>query len=86
LVHRLYREWSEVAPDGDGDEDEEDEEDDDADASDDDELAEAPSERRTKLSAMLRRHTALSSSNDPSLTPESVAQSLEAMSISPYTG
>lgn len=78
LVHRLYREWSDVAPDGEGVDEEEDEED------------EVPSDHEVHP-IPLRHHAPLSkqertSRAGPSHTPESVAQSLEAMSISPYTG
>lgn len=93
MVHRLYREWSDVAPEDDDDEDEDEDHPDDLDLDhhdedEDDELGGLPSVRRTKLSAMMpRRPRATLSSMDPSsITPESVAQSLEAMSISPYTG
>lgn len=87
LIHALYREWADVAPEGDEEEDEEEEEADALGPDDDvdDEMGALPAPR-TKLSAMLPRRAKLSSSNDPSITPESIAQSLEAMSISPYTG
>ena len=91
-VHRLYREWSDVAPEGDDDDedDDEDEDDDDeagaADDDVDDEMGALPASR-AKLAPLSARRGAHGSSLDASsITPESIAQSLEAMSISPYTG
>lgn len=73
LVERLYREWADVAPE---------EEDDDEDAEGDD-VSSSDSEvhgaeRFTRFSARARSRV------PPGATPESVAQSLEAMSISPF--
>lgn len=91
-VHRLYREWSDVAPEGDDDDedDDEDEDDDDeagaADDDVDDEMGALPASR-AKLAPLSARRGAHGSSLDASsITPESIAQSLEAMSISPYSG
>lgn len=86
VIQPLYREWSDVAPEG-GEEDDEDVDNLDESSSSDD-LASMAGARRTQLSAMLpRRHPQnLFSSSDHLRTPDSVAQSLEAMSISPYTG
>ena len=95
LVHRLYREWSDVAPEGDdeeghgeGEEDEEGDDDDDDDDGDDDgdNVSALPLENRAKLSVMMRNSRPSTSYYSSSITPELIAQSLEAMSISPYTG
>ncbi|WFD44681.1 DNA independent RNA polymerase I transcription factor [Malassezia psittaci] len=93
MIQRLYREWSEAAPDGDDDDDDVDEEaldenhdDDDDDDQLDHRLGALPMSRTRLHPNGLRRASLLSSSNDPSITPESVAQSLEAMSISPFAG
>lgn len=88
LVHRLYRDWSDVAPDGEGVDDEEDEDEDDDYDEDappsDGELHPVSLGQRARMSTRLRASRAgLSHAGH---TPESIAQSLEAMSISPYTG
>lgn len=83
LVRRLYRDWSDVAPDGEGlDEDEEDDEDD-APPSES-ELHPIPLGQRAPMSTRLRISDA--GPSHTGYTPESIAQSLEAMSISPYRG
>lgn len=73
LVERLYREWADVAPE---------EEDDDEDAEGDDVSSSDGevhgAERFKRFSARARSRV------PPGATPESVAQSLEAMSISPF--
>ena len=75
LVYRLYREWSDVAPEeSDGEEDED----------SDDGISALPHEQMTRLSAVLKSRGEYPSHS--SITPESIAQSMEAMSISPYTG
>ncbi|KAI3623292.1 RRN3 [Malassezia furfur] len=90
-VHRLYREWSDVAPEGDDEDEDEDEddEDDEAGAADDDvddEMGALPASRAKLAPLSARRGAHASSLDTSSITPESIAQSLEAMSISPYTG
>ncbi|PKI84684.1 hypothetical protein MVES_000949 [Malassezia vespertilionis] len=97
----VYREWSEVAPDGEEDDEEQDADEDveelqRADVGDDSDECDGPiadiaHARRAKLSAFVPRCSAsrlaaFPSSSDPSITPEFVAQSLETMSISPYNG
>ncbi|WFC96702.1 DNA independent RNA polymerase I transcription factor [Malassezia brasiliensis] len=84
-VHRLYREWSDVAPEGDDEEDDADEEDS-ADDDVDDEMGALPASRAKPAPLTARRGAHASSLDTSSITPESIAQSLEAMSISPYTG
>lgn len=79
LVERLYQNWADVAPEGEEEEDEEEFSGADYDA--EDMSSSLPSNARTKLSSL---RSALSSSTDPSVTPESVARSMEAMSISPF--
>ncbi|WFD19575.1 DNA independent RNA polymerase I transcription factor [Malassezia caprae] len=79
LVHRLYRDWSDVAPDGDGVDEEDDEEDEDDAPPSDSELHPMSPAQRAPMSARLR-------TSRTGHAPESIAQSLEAMSISPYTG
>jgi len=99
-VHRLYREWADVAPD----EDDAEHEDDDGDAGededehegrdligdaeegddDDDDISILPHDEVTKLSTVLKRSQ--KDTSHANATPESIAQSMEAMSISPYTG
>ena len=68
-----------MAPEGEEEEDEEEFSGADYDA--EDMSSSLPSNARTKLSSL---RSALSSSTDPSVTPESVARSMEAMSISPF--
>ena len=100
FVHRLYREWADVAPD----EDDAEHEDDDGDAGededeheerdlvgdaeegddDDDDISILPHDEVTKLSTVLKRSQ--KDTSHANATPESIAQSMEAMSISPYTG
>lgn len=77
-IKRLYREWADVAP-------EEDDDDEDAEGDDDDDVSSSESssrgaERFTRFSVRTRAR----SRQPPGETPESVAQSLEAMSISPF--
>ena len=63
---------------GDDDDDDEDEDD------DDDDISILPHDEVTKLSTVLKRSQ--KDTSHANATPESIAQSMEAMSISPYTG
>ncbi|WFD34429.1 DNA independent RNA polymerase I transcription factor [Malassezia cuniculi] len=74
FVERLYREWSDVAPEE--EDDDEDAEGDDVSSSDDESRGGA--ERFTRFAARMRARA------PHGATPESLAQSLEAMSISPF--